>query len=142
MPCLIPQMKTRLALSALALSALTLAISCDTSTDSGTVPEAAFAIAYVVEGTGANVTVTQVDYTDTAGNTQSVMNPTLPWTITASRVSGETARLEVMGSTGATSMLTARIQDDPNVVMTPTTYTMSTCMENVNPCDHDIQNTF
>jgi len=135
-------MKFRHALSALALSSLTLAVACDNSTDSGTIPETAFAIAYVVEGTGANVTVTQVDYTDTAGNTQSVMNPVLPWTVTASRVSGETARLEVMGSTGGTSMLTARIQDDPNLVMSPTTYTMSTCMENVNPCDFDLQNTF
>jgi len=38
-------------------------------------------------------------------------------------------------------MLIARIQGDPSLMMSSTTCGMSTCMENVNPCDLDIQST-
>lgn len=102
----------------------------------------AFAIEYSVEVTGANATVTEVQYTDTSGNLVVEMNPTLPWTMPASRVQGDSAMLIVTGLTGAGSTITARIQDDPGLVMTPTTYQMDACAENTDPCNISLSHTF
>lgn len=116
-------------------------VSCTNSTDDD-IPTVVYALAYIVESTGVNATVTQVDYTATDGTNTTLVNPTLPLTVTVSRTNGETAQLVVAGTTGATSEITARIQDDPNVVTTPVTYASATCLENSTPCGIDIQNTF
>lgn len=103
---------------------------------------AVFALAYFVESTGGAAAVTQIEYTDSMGQNVTVMNPTLPWTMTASRITGESARVAVTGTTGATSTITARIQDDPALVLAPATYSSSACAENTNPCTLDMTHTF
>ena len=130
-------------ISLLCLAALLLSFSAGCSSDD---PEilvpVLFTQSYIVESTGANATVTQVDYTDDAGATIVVMNPTLPWSVDVSIGSGSTARLVVAGTTGATSEITGRIQDDPTFITVPVTYATATCPENTNPCAIDISHTF
>lgn len=124
----------------LGLALLTFCASgCDTA-DHLTV--LAFGIQYSVETTGANATVTEVQYTDTSGNLVVEMNPTLPWTMSASRQMGESAALIVSGTTGAGSTITATIQDDPALVASPATYEMDSCAENTDPCDISLSHTF
>lgn len=100
------------------------------------------AILYVIESTGATVDVTQVQYTDTAGDTVTELNPTLPWSAQATIGDAQSARLIVEGSTGAASEITARIQDDPAEVSTPSTYGETTCAENTANCSIDISVAF
>ncbi|MCB9916437.1 MAG: hypothetical protein H6828_15020 [Planctomycetes bacterium] len=123
------------------LAALSLALLAASCSNEGTVASA-FAVQYVVESTGGAASVTQIDYTATGGGTVMVSSPTLPWTITASFVSGDAVQLNVTGSTGATSTVTARIQDDPGLVTTPTTYASGSCPENTNPCTINLTHTF
>jgi hypothetical protein len=120
------------------------ATSCSTdSNDAPVVPAPTlYAQTYIVDFTGVNVTVTQIDYTDGGGNNVVVMNPILPWNVAVSVGAGETARLAVAGTTGAASEITATIQDDPIFWPFPATYATMTCVENTNPCAIDIQHTF
>lgn len=132
-------MKTAFKLLALALPLAF--VSCSNATSSGT-PTVSFPISYIVESTGATVTVAQVQYIDGAGQSVTELNPTLPWVVNDVLPANATAQLVVSGTTGATSTLTARIQDDPAEVTTPITYAEVTCLENTNPCDVDISNIF
>jgi hypothetical protein len=67
------------------------------------------------------------------------MNPTLPWSERESFGSDDTARLQVLGSTGAASTITARIQEDPFVVKDAQTLEESPCPQNMANCAIDLQ---
>jgi hypothetical protein len=97
------------------------------------------AIEYVVESTGGAATVTQIEWTDTQGQTVTEMNPALPWSERESFASGDTARLQVTGSTGAASTITGRIQEDPFVVKDAMTLEESTCQEDTANCAIDLE---
>jgi|GEM_PF-3530983 len=132
-------MKT--AFSFLAFASLLVASGCTNETDSGT-PTVTYPISYMVETSGGTIAVTQVQYTDTDGSTVVELNPALPWSVNAVRGGGQTAQLVVTGSTGGSSTITARIQDDPAEVTTPVTHAEASCVENTNPCTIDVSNTF
>jgi len=133
-------MKT--ALIFLATVTLVLLSSCTNETEPGA-PIVTYPISYMVESTGATITVDQVQYVDSDGNTVTILTPALPWSATAVMSPGQTGQLAVTGSTGATSEITARIQDDPaEVTGAPVTYAEQTCGENTPACAIDISNNF
>ncbi|MFT7669616.1 MAG: putative lipoprotein NlpE involved in copper resistance [Planctomycetota bacterium] len=130
--------------SALTLLALVTSLSlagCTNKTDPG-VTTVTHDITYIVSETGVNSVVTQVMYTDTDGATVTLNTPVLPWTVDATRAAGSSAALAVTGTTGATSTITAIIQDDPDTNPSPVTHASQTCLENTDPCTINLSNAF
>ena len=130
----------------LAAILLTLAVpftfaGCSNSTEPGQAT-VVYPIEYTIVVTGANATVSSVQYTNSTGATVTELTPALPWSALATRSPGQTAMLVVTGTTGATSTITATIQDDPAEVTPPVTHAQQSCPENTNPCNISISNNF
>jgi len=128
----------KLLLASLAILLVTLCGSCSSSGDDA--PAVIFALELHVDVTGDG-TVTQVVTNSPAGGMQTVMNPTLPYSVTTSATPGETVSIQVMG-TANTGTVTATIRDDPALSQTPSTYAADTCGPGAAACDINVSHNF